>query len=78
MLIEMQNFQGISNEGDFQSALQDAINKALKKLTFVDGAAISDQHIEWRLIEISGGRDALLGDQTIVVTIEALKTSKIN
>lgn len=75
--MEIQNFQGISNEGDFQSALQDAINKALKTLSFVDGAAISDQHIEWKLVEISGGRDALLGRKTIVVTIEALKTSKV-
>ncbi len=64
--MEMQNFQGTSTEGDFQIALQDAINKALKTLSFVDGAAISEQHIEWKIIEISGGRDALLGEKTIV------------
>ncbi|MEH2439303.1 hypothetical protein [Nostoc sp.] len=69
--MKIQQFQGTSKEGDFQSALQEAINEALKVLSFIDGATISDQRIVWKLIEISGSKGGLLGENAITVTIEA-------
>ena len=69
--METQNFQGTSQAGDFQSALQEAINEALTAFSFIDGAAISDQRIAWKLIEISGSKGGFLGEKTITVTIEA-------
>ncbi|MEJ6486836.1 hypothetical protein N0Y54_37210 [Nostoc punctiforme UO1] len=65
--INIQQFQGISEVGDFQSALNDAINQALEALS-VD---TSDQRIAWRLIEVSGSKGGLLGEQSINVNIEA-------
>jgi predicted dehydrogenase len=65
--INIQQFQGTSEEEDFQSALLEAINKALEALS----VGTSDQRIAWKLIEISGSRGGLLGEKTITVTIEA-------
>ena len=65
--MKIQQFQGTSKEGDFQSA----INEALKFLSFIDGATISDQRIAWKLIEISGSKGGFLGENAITVTIEA-------
>ncbi|NJO93559.1 MAG: hypothetical protein HC820_02855 [Hydrococcus sp. RM1_1_31] len=42
---KIRQFQGTSKEGDFQSALQEAISKALTALSFIDGAVISDRRI---------------------------------
>ncbi|MEH2063296.1 MAG: hypothetical protein V7K50_13715 [Nostoc sp.] len=64
---KIQNFQGTSKEGDFQSALLSATNKALEALS----KGISDQRIEWKIIETSGSKGGLLGEETITVTIEA-------
>ena len=62
-----QNFQGTSNEGDFQSALLEAINIALGALS----GNTADARIAWRLIETSGSSGGLLGERAITVTIEA-------
>jgi hypothetical protein len=64
---KIQNFQGTSKEGDFQSALLEATNKALEALSI----GISDQRIEWKIIKTSGRKGGLLGEETITVTIEA-------
>jgi hypothetical protein len=64
---KIQRFQGTSKEGDFQSALLEATNKALKALS----GNISDQRIEWKIIEISGSKGGILGEKSIIVTIEA-------
>ncbi|MEH1819155.1 MAG: hypothetical protein V7L31_08770 [Nostoc sp.] len=65
--INIQQFQGTSEVGNFQSALNDAINQALKALS-ID---TSDQRIAWKLIEVSGSKGGLLGEQSINVNIEA-------
>lgn len=65
--MKTQNFQGTSQAGDFQSALGEATNKALEALS----GNVSDQRIAWKLIEISGSKGGLLGEETITVTIEA-------
>ena len=64
---KFQNFQGTSKEGDFQSALVEATNKALEGLS----GTTSDQRIAWKLIEISGSKGGFIGENTITVTIEA-------
>jgi|JFJP01.1.fsa_nt_gi hypothetical protein len=69
--MKMQNFQGTSKEGDFQSALLEAANKALEALSI----GTSDQRIAWKLIEISGSKGGFLGENTITVTIEAQSNS---
>lgn len=69
--MKIQQFQGTSKEGDFQSALGEAISEALKALSFIDGTVISDQRIAWKLIETSGSQGGFLGETTITVTIEA-------
>ena len=63
----MQKFQGNSKEGDFQSALSDATNKALEALS----KDISDQRIGWKVIEISGIKGGIQGENEVIVTIEA-------
>jgi hypothetical protein len=63
-------FQGISKEGDFQSALLEANKKALEALSI----GTSDQRIEWKIIKISGSKGGLLGENTITVTIEGPTT----
>ncbi|MEH1867102.1 MAG: hypothetical protein V7K69_19120 [Nostoc sp.] len=65
--MKIQNFQGTSKEGDFQSALLEATNKALDALR----GDVSDQRIAWKLIEISGSKGGFLGENAITVTIEA-------
>jgi hypothetical protein len=62
-----QNFQGTSNEGDFQSALLEAVNRALEALR----GNTADARIAWRLIETSGSFGGILGERAITVTIEA-------
>jgi hypothetical protein len=65
--MNIQHFQGTSKEGDFQSALQEAIQKALDALK----GNVSDQRIAWKLLETSGSKGGFLGENTIIVTIEA-------
>lgn len=62
-----QQFQGTSDAGDFQSALQEAISKALEALS----AGVADQRISWKLIEVSGINGGFVGENKITVTIEA-------
>ena len=63
----IQQFQGTSKEGDFQSALNEAINVAFEALK----GNTSDFRFVWKLIEISGIYGGFAGEQTITVTIEA-------
>jgi len=65
--MNIQNFQGTSEEGDFQSALLEATNKALEALS----NGTSDQRIAWKIIETSGSKGGFLGENVITVTIEA-------
>jgi hypothetical protein len=67
----IQQFQGTSQKGDFQSALRQAIGNALEALSFIDGGVISDQRIRWKIIETSGISGGFAGDDVITVTIEA-------
>lgn len=62
-----QNFHGTSNEGDFQSALLEAVNRALEALR----GNTADARIAWRLIETSGSSGGIVGERAITVTIEA-------
>ena len=62
-----QHFQGTSQEGDFQSALSEAISTALDALS----VGTADQRIAWKLIETSGSRGGLLGENSITVTVAA-------
>ncbi len=64
---KIQNFQGTSEEGDFQSALLEATNSALEFFS----KGVSDQRIAWKLVETSGSTGGLLGERAITVTIEA-------
>jgi hypothetical protein len=64
---KIQHFQGTSKEGDFQSALGEAIREALKVLS----GNTSDQRIAWKLIETSGSYGGIAGENVITVTIEA-------
>ena len=65
--MKIQQFQGTSKEGDFQSALREATNSALEFFS----KDVSDQRIAWKLIETSGSTGGLLGERAITVTIEA-------
>ena len=62
-----QAFQGTSEEGNFQSALMEALNRALDALS----GNVSDQRIAWRLIEMAGSFGGITGETAITVTIEA-------
>lgn len=62
-----QNFQGTSEEEDFQAALVKATNTALEALS----KGIPDQKIQWKIIEISGIKGGIAGVKEITVTIEA-------
>lgn len=64
---KIQQFQGTSKEGDFQSALEEAISVAFEALK----GNISDFRIAWKLIETSGSQGGILGERAITVTIEA-------
>ncbi|BAY95683.1 MULTISPECIES: hypothetical protein [unclassified Tolypothrix] len=64
---KIQQFQGTSKEGDFQSALLSATNSALEFFS----KGVSDQRIAWKLVETSGRTGGLLGERAITVTIEA-------
>jgi hypothetical protein len=64
---KIQQFQGTSKEGDFQSALREAISKALNDLS----GNGSDQRITWKLVKTSGSYGGFIGENTITVTIEA-------
>lgn len=56
-------FEGTSNQGDFNEALQKAIAAALEGL--------SSTLITWRLLEVSGENGGFVGANNLTVTIEA-------
>lgn len=62
-----QPFQGTSKTGDFQSALNEAINVAFNALR--DNK--SDFRLAWKVIEVSGSFGGITGERAITVTIEA-------
>ncbi|MBP5977195.1 hypothetical protein HW132_31855 [Brasilonema sp. CT11] len=65
MSLNQKHFKGTSEEGNFQAALDEAINNA------VLSSGISDVRIQWKIIETSGIRGGIAGENTINVTIEA-------
>lgn len=67
MTTKIQQFQGTSKGGDFESALSEAINNALNTLS----GNISDFRIAWKLLETSGVYGGITGETAITVTIEA-------
>lgn len=66
-----QNFQGTSVKGNFQEALLEATDKALEGLSSIGGTTISDQQIEWKVIEISGIKGGFGGQNIVNVSIQA-------
>ncbi|MBW4627226.1 MAG: hypothetical protein KME49_17400 [Brasilonema octagenarum HA4186-MV1] len=68
MSLNKEQFQGTSEEGNFQSALNEAIRKALNALS---SPGTSDLRIQWKIIETSGSEGGFAGENTINVTIEA-------
>ena len=56
-------FEGTSNQGDFNEALQKAIAAALEGL--------SSTLITWRLLEVSGENGGVVGANNLTVAIEA-------
>ncbi|MBW4620749.1 MAG: hypothetical protein KME17_15515 [Cyanosarcina radialis HA8281-LM2] len=67
MTTKTQQFQVTSKEGDFQSALEEAISVAFEALK----GNISDFRIACKLIEISGSTGGIAGEKSLTVTIEA-------
>ena len=58
-------FKGVSNEGNFQEALSDAVNKALQSSPVLDGI------VRWTLYEVIGEQGGKRGVNMITVTIQA-------
>ena len=64
-------FDGTSARGDFQEALSDAIQKALRS------TGVPDELVTWRLRKTKGENGGIAGLNNITVTIEAsLSTGK--
>jgi hypothetical protein len=58
-----QKFEGTSNRGDFQEALQLAIEAAI--------AGTSATRITWKLLDVSGANGGIVPQNDLTVTIEA-------
>ena len=65
-------FDGTSARGDFQEALSDAIQKALRS------TGVPDELVTWKLRETKGENGSIAGLNNITVTIEAsFSTAKV-
>ena len=58
-------FEGFSNEGKFQEALEDAINNALTS------TGVADEGVTWTFRYLAGRNGTLAGLTELTVTIEA-------
>ena len=60
-----QMFKGISDEGDLQMALSNAIDTALQS------SGVADDKVEWTWYEVTGEKGGIHGINRITVTIQA-------
>lgn len=58
-------FEGTSNNGNFQEALEYAINNALTS------TGVADEGVTWTLANVGGRNGTLAGISELTVTIEA-------
>ena len=63
--MEKQMFKGVSDAGDFQLALSNAIDNALQS------SDVADDKVKWTLYEVNGEKGGLHGINMITVTIQA-------
>lgn len=69
-MTDLKTFEGSSNNGNLQEALEDAIGQAQQSTT------IADWLTEWTLKSVAGRRGGIAGLNQVAVTIEAPVPSK--